>query len=107
MSILAWLRRGPDRRFSPGQQGRQQDGLGPGDGHRARCRRRFGGRLHLQFLSRSTPTGINLCSIFVSLIRAVVVLLIYHAVVRRRDLSDLNPKRRSSLGQLGDARSGF
>jgi uncharacterized membrane protein YeaQ/YmgE (transglycosylase-associated protein family) len=36
------------------------------------------------FLGHSAPTGINLYSIFVSVIGAVVVLLIYHAVVRRR-----------------------
>jgi uncharacterized membrane protein YeaQ/YmgE (transglycosylase-associated protein family) len=36
------------------------------------------------FIGHSAPTGINLYSIFVSFIGAVVVLFIYHAVVRRR-----------------------
>ena len=35
-------------------------------------------------LGASGATGINLYSIFVAFIGAVVVLLIYHAVVRRR-----------------------
>jgi uncharacterized membrane protein YeaQ/YmgE (transglycosylase-associated protein family) len=36
------------------------------------------------FIGHSAPSGINLYSIFVSFIGAVVVLVIYHAVVRRR-----------------------
>jgi uncharacterized membrane protein YeaQ/YmgE (transglycosylase-associated protein family) len=35
------------------------------------------------FLGHSAPTGINLYSIFVSFVGAVVVLLIYHALFRR------------------------
>jgi len=35
-------------------------------------------------MGRSAPDGVNLYSIFVSFVGAVVVLLIYHAVVRRR-----------------------
>ncbi len=35
-------------------------------------------------LGHSGATGINLYSIFVSVIGAVIVLMIYHAVVRRR-----------------------
>ena len=35
-------------------------------------------------LGHSGATGINIYSIFVSVIGAVVVLLVYHAVVRRR-----------------------
>jgi uncharacterized membrane protein YeaQ/YmgE (transglycosylase-associated protein family) len=35
-------------------------------------------------LGHSAPNGINLYSIFVSVIGAVVVLLVYHAVMRRR-----------------------
>ncbi len=42
-----------------------------------------GGYLFHMF-GESGPTGINIYSIFVSFIGAVVVLLIYHAVVRRR-----------------------
>ncbi len=38
------------------------------------------------FLGHSSPNGINLYSIFVSFIGAVVVLAIYHAVTRRRAL---------------------
>ena len=37
-------------------------------------------------IGHSAPTGINLYSIFVSFIGAVIVLLIYHAVFRRRAL---------------------
>lgn len=36
------------------------------------------------FFGHSAPTGINLYSIFVSFIGAVIVLAIYHAIVRRR-----------------------
>jgi uncharacterized membrane protein YeaQ/YmgE (transglycosylase-associated protein family) len=36
------------------------------------------------FFGHSAATGINLYSIFVAFIGAVVVLLIYHAVARRR-----------------------
>jgi uncharacterized membrane protein YeaQ/YmgE (transglycosylase-associated protein family) len=35
-------------------------------------------------IGHSAPTGINLYSIFVAFIGSVVVLLIYHAVFRRR-----------------------
>jgi uncharacterized membrane protein YeaQ/YmgE (transglycosylase-associated protein family) len=35
-------------------------------------------------VGHSAPSGINLYSIFVAFIGAVVVLLIYHAIVRRR-----------------------
>ncbi len=35
-------------------------------------------------LGHSAPTGINLYSIFVSVVGAIVVLLVYHAIVRRR-----------------------
>jgi uncharacterized membrane protein YeaQ/YmgE (transglycosylase-associated protein family) len=35
-------------------------------------------------IGHSAPSGINLYSILVSFIGAVVVLLIYHAVIRRR-----------------------
>jgi uncharacterized membrane protein YeaQ/YmgE (transglycosylase-associated protein family) len=35
-------------------------------------------------IGHSAPNGINLYSIFVALMGAVVVLLIYHLVVRRR-----------------------
>jgi uncharacterized membrane protein YeaQ/YmgE (transglycosylase-associated protein family) len=38
------------------------------------------------FLGHSAPTGINLYSIFVSFIGAVIVLVIYHAVIGRRAL---------------------
>jgi uncharacterized membrane protein YeaQ/YmgE (transglycosylase-associated protein family) len=38
------------------------------------------------FFGHSGPTGINLYSIFVSFVGAVVVLLIYHMVFRRRAL---------------------
>jgi uncharacterized membrane protein YeaQ/YmgE (transglycosylase-associated protein family) len=37
-------------------------------------------------IGHSAPTGINLYSIFVAFIGSVVVLLIYHMVVRRRTL---------------------
>ena len=37
-------------------------------------------------LGHSAPSGINLYSIFVSFIGAVIVLVIYHAVFRRRAL---------------------
>jgi uncharacterized membrane protein YeaQ/YmgE (transglycosylase-associated protein family) len=37
-------------------------------------------------LGHSAATGINIYSIFVAFIGAVVVLLIYHAVVRRRSV---------------------
>jgi uncharacterized membrane protein YeaQ/YmgE (transglycosylase-associated protein family) len=36
------------------------------------------------FFGHSAPSGINLYSIFVSVIGAIVVLVIYHAVVGRR-----------------------
>ncbi|MBS0410279.1 MAG: GlsB/YeaQ/YmgE family stress response membrane protein [Proteobacteria bacterium] len=36
------------------------------------------------FFGHSAPTGINLYSIFVAVIGAIVVLLAYHAVVGRR-----------------------
>ena len=36
------------------------------------------------FFGHSAPSGINIYSIFVATIGAIVVLLIYHAVVRRR-----------------------
>ena len=35
------------------------------------------------FLGNSAPSGINIYSIFVAFIGAVIVLVIYHAVVRR------------------------
>lgn len=35
-------------------------------------------------IGQPSPNGINLYSIFVAIIGAVIVLLIYHAVVRRR-----------------------
>ena len=35
-------------------------------------------------IGHSAPTGINLYSIFVAFIGSVVVLVIYHAVIRRR-----------------------
>ncbi len=35
-------------------------------------------------IGHSAPTGINLYSIFVSFVGAVVVLVIYHAVIGRR-----------------------
>jgi uncharacterized membrane protein YeaQ/YmgE (transglycosylase-associated protein family) len=37
-------------------------------------------------IGHSAPTGINLYSIFVSFIGAVIVLVIYHAIFRRRAL---------------------
>ena len=37
-------------------------------------------------IGHSAPTGINLYSIFVAVIGAVVVLLLYHMVFRRRSL---------------------
>jgi uncharacterized membrane protein YeaQ/YmgE (transglycosylase-associated protein family) len=37
-------------------------------------------------IGHSAPSGINLYSIFVSFIGAVLVLLVYHAVFRRRAL---------------------
>jgi uncharacterized membrane protein YeaQ/YmgE (transglycosylase-associated protein family) len=42
-----------------------------------------GGFLFNQF-GHSAPTGINIYSIFVAFVGAVIVLLIYHAVMRRR-----------------------
>ena len=42
------------------------------------------GGFMFNFFGHSAPTGINLYSIFVSFIGAVVVLVIYHAFVRRR-----------------------
>lgn len=36
------------------------------------------------FFGHSAPTGINLYSIFVAVIGAIVVLLAYHAVIGRR-----------------------
>ncbi len=44
----------------------------------------FVGGFIFNFFGHSAPTGINLYSIFVATIGAIVVLLIYHAVVRRR-----------------------
>ncbi len=38
------------------------------------------------FFGHSAPTGINLYSIFVAFIGAVVVLLLYHMVFRRRSI---------------------
>ena len=36
------------------------------------------------YFGHSAPTGINIYSIFVAFIGAIVVLLIYHMVIRRR-----------------------
>ena len=44
------------------------------------------GGLIFNFFGHSSPSGINLYSIFVSFIGAVVVLVIYHAVAGRRTL---------------------
>ncbi len=44
----------------------------------------FVGGFIFNFFGASGATGINLYSIFVAFIGAVVVLLIYHMVVRRR-----------------------
>ena len=38
------------------------------------------------FFGHSAPTGINLYNIFVAFIGAVIVLVIYHAVIGRRAL---------------------
>lgn len=44
----------------------------------------FVGGFIFSFFGHSAPTGINLYSIIVAFVGAVVVLLIYHAIVRRR-----------------------
>jgi uncharacterized membrane protein YeaQ/YmgE (transglycosylase-associated protein family) len=44
----------------------------------------FVGGFIFNFFGHSAPTGINVYSVFVAFIGAVVVLLVYHAVVRRR-----------------------
>lgn len=44
----------------------------------------FVGGFIFNFFGHAAPTGINLYSIFVAFIGAVVVLVIYHAVARRR-----------------------
>ena len=46
----------------------------------------FVGGFIFNFFGHSAPTGINLYSIFVSFVGAVVVLVIYHAIFRRRAL---------------------
>ena len=43
----------------------------------------FVGGFIFNFFGHSAPTGINLYSIFVAFVGAVVVLVIYHAVFRR------------------------
>jgi uncharacterized membrane protein YeaQ/YmgE (transglycosylase-associated protein family) len=44
----------------------------------------FVGGFIFSLLGHAAPSGINLYSIFVSFIGAVIVLLIYHAITRRR-----------------------
>ena len=44
----------------------------------------FVGGFIFNFFGHSAPDGINFYSIFVAFVGAVVVLLIYHAVFRRR-----------------------
>jgi len=46
----------------------------------------FVGGFLFNLIGHSAPTGINLYSIFVAFIGAVVVLVIYHAVFNRRAL---------------------
>jgi uncharacterized membrane protein YeaQ/YmgE (transglycosylase-associated protein family) len=46
----------------------------------------FVGGFIFTFFGHSAPTGINLYSILVAFVGAVVILLVYHAVVRRRTL---------------------
>jgi uncharacterized membrane protein YeaQ/YmgE (transglycosylase-associated protein family) len=46
----------------------------------------FVGGFIFNALGHSAPTGINIYSIFVSFIGAVVVLVIWHALFRRRTL---------------------
>jgi uncharacterized membrane protein YeaQ/YmgE (transglycosylase-associated protein family) len=46
----------------------------------------FVGGFIFSFFGHSAPTGINLYSILVAFVGAVVILLIYHGVVRRRTL---------------------
>ncbi len=46
----------------------------------------FVGGFIFNALGHSSPTGINIYSIFVSFIGAVVVLVIWHALFRRRAL---------------------
>jgi uncharacterized membrane protein YeaQ/YmgE (transglycosylase-associated protein family) len=72
---------GADRWLS-GQQGRQQEGLVL-DIVLGVVGAMVGGVLLNQF-GHSGATGVNLYSIFVAIIGAVIVLLIYHLVFRRR-----------------------